>query len=69
MSIPGREVVEGFMGYHRHGNLVITSFFCRFAGICAAVLVPPDTGLIRADSLLFPARPNSTGIRIYVRVH
>jgi len=63
-----RRVSDGFMAYQRFGDTIVTTFFCRFGDVCPLVLVAPDTGVIRNDSLLFPARQFTTGARVYVRI-
>ena len=63
-----RRIADGFMSYERLGDTIVTSFFCRFGEVCPLVLVAPDTGIIRNDSLRFPERGFSTGARVYVRI-
>jgi hypothetical protein len=64
------ELIRGYQSYERRGDTVITSFACRFSDICLLdIVVAPEVGILRNDSLIFSPKLPSGPTRVYRRQH
>jgi len=64
------ELLRGYQSYERRGDTVITSFACRFSDICLLdIVVAPELGVLRNDSLIFSPKSPTGPTRVYRRQH